>query len=286
MIDTQLSMEPLTSTIGARVDLDPRDATDEEILAIRQALNEYGMLVFRSPGMTADEQVEFTRRFGPSHGHPVREFLTGVADDPVALVENHENKPPQADQNLHTDYSFNTVIPDLAVLRAEILPTRGGDTVWSSTIAAYEDLSDPVKRFIEPLLAVHEPGERFWFEYERALGSDYVAPARAAFPGASHPVVALHPYTNRPLLFVNAGYTTRILGLTTRESRSLLALLFDQLRDPAFHVRHRWQLGDVVMWDEHSTLHMGPHDFHPQHRRLTRVTAGHRAPVGVAASAA
>ena len=67
-------------------------------------------------------------------------------------------------------------------------------------------------------------------------------------------------------------------GLSPRESRAVLGLLFDQLNDPAFHYRHRWQTGDLVMWDEHTTVHMGPHDFFPAHRRLTRVTAGSRPP--------
>jgi taurine dioxygenase len=135
-----------------------------------------------------------------------------------------------------------------------------------------------MKAMINGLTALHEASERFWFEYARTLGDDAVVAARKAFPGAEHPVVENHPLTGRPLLFVNSGYTTRILGVTSRESRALLDLLFDQLKDPAFHYRHKWRPGDVVMWDEHGTVHMGPHDFYPEHRRLTRVTAGYRAP--------
>ena len=62
-------------------------------------------------------------------------------------------------------------------------------------------------------------------------------------------------------------------------------LLFAHLRDPAFHYRHRWRAGDMVMWDEHATVHMGPNDFHPAHRKLSRVTAGHRTPERRAATA-
>jgi taurine dioxygenase len=278
-MDQVLSVQRLTSTIGARVlGLDLVDVDDEQCDAIRDALSECGVLVFSDQTMTAEEQCQFTARFGPSHGHPVREFITGKSDDPVAVVENYADKPPQDDQNFHTDYSFNTVVPDLAVLRAEIVPPNGGDTIWSSTVAAYEALSDNIKTLLAGLVAVHEPGERFWFEYARTLGDELVAPARKAFPGAHHPVVERHPFTGRELLFVNPGYTVRIIGLSPRESRALLGLLFDQLRDPAFHFRHKWQLGDVVMWDEHATAHMGPHDFFPHARRLTRVTAGHRVP--------
>ena len=277
---TSLTLEPLTSSTGARVlDLDPRDVDDRATGALRQALSEFGVLVFHAPDMTVDEQVTFTQRFGPSHGHPVVEFLSGAVADPVSVVENRDDKPSQDDQNFHTDYSFNRAIPDLAVLRAEILPSRGGDTIWSSTVAAYEGLSDAVKEFIAGLTATHDAGERFWFEVDRALGPDAAAKARRAFPNAIHPVVAAHPFSDDALLFVNPGYTTGIVGLKPRESRAVLDMLFDQLNDPAFHYRHRWQPGDVVMWDEHATLHMGPADFFPEHRRLTRVTAGARSPV-------
>jgi taurine dioxygenase len=273
-------VEPLTSAIGAEVrGLDLNELDEVHCREIRSALSDHGVLVFRDQEMSADQQCAFGARFGPSHGHPVRQFLRGAeANPPLELVENHAEKPPQEDQNFHTDYSFNTVIPDLAILRPEVIPSNGGDTIWSSTIAAYDGMSAPVKDFIDGLTARHEASERFWFEYARTLGDESVQKARKAFPGAEHPVVEFHPFTGRPLLFVNCGYTTRILGVTSRESRSLLNLLFDQLKDPAFHYRHKWRPGDVVMWDEHGTVHMGPHDFYPEHRRLTRVTAGYRAP--------
>ena len=274
-----ISVEPMTSNIGARVeDVDLTAADDARCVEIRNALSEYGVLIFPKQTMSAEEQCTFTARFGLPHGHPVREFITGKSDDPLAVVENDANKPPQDDQDFHTDYSFNTVVPDLAVLRAEIVPPKGGDTVWSSTVAAYDALSETIKTLLKGLVAIHDAGERFWFEYARTLGDEVVNPARKAFPGAHHPVIETHPLTGRELLYVNPGYTVQIVGLNPRESRALLGLLFDQLRDPAFHFRHKWQLGDVVMWDEHATTHMGPHDFYPHARRLTRVTAGHRAP--------
>jgi taurine dioxygenase len=282
-----IAVEPLTSTLGARIaGLDLVGADDVQCHEIRDALSEYGVLVFPDQIMTAQEQCKFTARFGPSHGHPVREYILGRPDDPLSLVENYADKPPQDEQSFHTDYSFNTVVPDLAVLRAEIVPPTGGDTIWSSSVAAYEALSETIKAILQGLVAVHEAGERFWFEYARTLGDEVVGPARKAFPGAQHPVVETHPLTGRELLFVNAGYTVRIVGLSPRENRAVLGLLFDQLRDPAFHYRHKWRLGDVVMWDEHSTQHMGPHDFYPHARRLTRVTAGHREPqhAGIVAS--
>jgi taurine dioxygenase len=274
----RFEIEPLTSTFAARVDgIRLTAATDADVSEIRDALHEHGVLVFPGQEMSRDEQLAFTEKFGEVHDHPVREFLTG-GGDPVSVVENDASKPPQGDQHFHVDYSFNTVVPDLAVLRAEVIPERGGDTIWSSASVAYDALSERVKQMLQGLQAVHDAGDRFWFEMRRTIGEEAAGRARDVFVGNRHPVVGPHPFTGRMLLFVNPGYTVRIDELTVRESDGLLRLLFDHVNDPLFHYRHRWKAGDVVMWDEHQTTHMGPNDFYPAERRLTRVTAGQHAP--------
>jgi taurine dioxygenase len=282
----RISPEPLTSTIGARIQgFDLTKIDDDDAGDIRSALTEFGVLVFPGQSMSADEQIVFAGHFGRPHGHPVKEYLTGYPDNPVALVEHSADKPPGEETHFHTDYSFNTVIPDLAVLRAQVIPPKGGDTVWSSTHAAYDALSDPLKAFISGLVALHEASPGFWRYYDMTMGAEAVQRARPVFTGTKHPVVTRHPLSGRPLLFVNS-YTTTILGLTARESRVLLDFLLAQHLDPAFHYRHKWSDGDVLMWDEHGTVHMGPRDFYPAHRLLTRVTAGHRAPESSSALAA
>lgn len=274
-----MQVEPLTSSIGAAVrGVSLTAPAPDEVDAIRAALHEHGVLVFRDQPMTREQQVELAGRFGPVHGHPVRELLAGPGGDPLAVVENDADKPPQDDQHFHVDYSFNTVVPDMAVLRPEVIPPRGGDTIWSNAGAAYDALSPRMRSMLDGLVARHEAGERFWFEMRRTLGEAAAARAREHFDGNRHPVVGPHPHSGRMLLFVNPGYTTGIDGLTSTESAGLLRLLFDHVNDPAFHYRHRWQLGDVVMWDEHLTTHRGPHDFFPAERRLTRVTSGQHAP--------
>lgn len=278
-VATALDLEPLTSSIGAAVHgLDPRDVDAGRVQALRVALAEYGVLVFRAPGMSVDEQVEFASRFGSPVGHPVSERLRGEADDPVAVVENHGEKPSQDDQHFHTDYSFHTHVPELAVLRPEVLPSRGGDTIWSSATGAFRLLSDRYVGFLRGLSGIHDAGERFWFEVDRTLGTDAAAALRREFPPREHPVVGRHPLTGSPVLFVNPGYTVGITGLSPTESRTTLAALFDVLNDSSLHFRHRWRGDDVVMWDELTTVHRGSSDFFPQHRRLTRVAVGRTAP--------
>lgn len=279
-VGATLDLEPLTSSIGAAVHgLDPRAVDAATAPLVRSALAVHGVLVFRAPGMTLDEQLEFAARFGDPIGHPVREQLRGEADDPVAVVENHGEKPSQDDQHFHTDYSFHTHVPELAVLRPEVLPSRGGDTIWSSTTAAFRLLSPRFVDFLRGLSGIHDAGERFWFEVDRTLGADATAALRRDFPPREHPVVGRHPLSREPVLFVNPGYTIGLTELGPVESRATLAALFDVVNDSSLHFRHRWRPDDVVMWDEVTTVHRAPSDFYPEHRRLTRVAVGRTAPL-------
>jgi taurine dioxygenase len=276
-----LRTRPLTSSIGAVVtDLQLSGIGDVEARALRAALAEHGVLVFPGQELSREQQVEATGRFGDVHGHPVPEFLFGAAE-PVAVVENDADKLPQEDQQFHVDYSFSTEIPDLAVLHAEVLPPNGGDTMWSNAGAAYDALSPRMQAFLDGLTARHDAGDKFWWEMRRTLGEEPSERAREHFQGNSHPIVCAHPVTGRKVLFVNPGYTVAINEVSSSESTGLLRILFDHLRNPAFHYRHRWSDSDVVIWDEHLTAHMGPFDFAPHHRRLARVTAGSTAPVAV-----
>jgi taurine dioxygenase len=269
---------PLTSSLGAGVEgVQLASVDDAGVAGIREALHRYGVLVFPEQRLDREQQVEFAARLGPVHGHPVPEFLFGGAD-PVSVVENDGDKLPQDDQHFHVDYSFAPAIPDLAVLRAEVVPPAGGDTMWAGAAAAYDALSPRMREFIDGLTARHEAGDRFWYEMRRTLGPDPTERARDHFQGISHPIVCTHPVTGRRLLFVNPGYTVAINELGARESEGVLRMLFDHLNNPAFHFRHRWHESDVVIWDEHLTAHMGPFDFAPHHRRLARVTAGRNTP--------
>src|ERR1700712_745590 len=193
----EVEAQPLTSSIGAvvlDVQLGVIGAADAR--AIRTALSEHGVLVFPDQELTREQQVESTRQFGAVRGHPVPEFLFGGADL-VAVVENDADKLPQEDQQFHVDYSFGTEIPDLAVLRAEVLPTTGGDTMWANAGAAYDALSPRMQEFLNGLSARHDAGDKFWWEMRRTLGDEPSEKARAHFQGNSHPIVCAHPVSGR-----------------------------------------------------------------------------------------
>ena len=274
-----VTVVPLTSSLGARVEgVQLASVDDAETAAIREALHRYGVLVLPEQRLDRDQQVEFTARLGPVHGHPVPEFLFGGAD-PVSIVENDGDKLPQDDQHFHVDYSFAPEIPDLAVLPAprscrRPVATPCGRVPPPPTTA----LSPRMQEFLDGLTTRRRGGRPVLVRDAPRAGLRIRRASATTSRGSTTRSSAAHPVTGRRLLFVNPGYTVAITELSTRESEGLLRLLFDHLNNPAFHFRHRWHESDVVIWDEHLTAHIGPFDFAPHHRRLARVTAGRTAP--------
>ena len=179
----------------------------------------------------------------------------------------------------HTDYTFHREIPEFATLRAEVVPPTGGDTVWSSMVAAYEALSPVLRELLAGLDAVHWHGPHFArnFGMDR-LGANAEQRFEAAFPPVEHPMVITHPESGRRSLFVNPSYTARIVGMTPAESDAFLRFLFRHVAKSDFHFRFHWSPDDLVLWDERATLHLAPTDFEPHRRRLVRVAVGSVAP--------
>jgi taurine dioxygenase len=170
--------------------------------------------------------------------------------------------------------TFSETPPLAGILSAKQMPSAGGDTLWSSCSAAYEALSEPMKRMLDGLTAQHSvaksfPPERwqndpaFKERYERAV---------AKHPPVNHPVVRTHPATRRKGLFVNGGFTTHINELRPTESRVLLDFLDAHAGRPEFTVRWRWKVNDVVFWDNRVTQHYAVADYLPERRVVYRAT--------------
>ena len=269
-----IQVTPVSSSLGATIEGAElsQPLSDRQFDEIHQALLEHLVVFFRGQRLSDEQHKDFTGRFGTCHPHPVAALL-GVTN-PISTVENHKDKPPQQKQDWHTDYSFHREVPEVAVLRSEIVPPSGGDTLWANMYDAYEALSKPMQSFLEGLSAFHPVTPEFIFEYRRTLGDESADRIAEEFPGTAHPMVATHPLTGRKMLFVNPGYVGHVVGLNSKESDALLGFLYAHIDSPSFHVRHRWEANDVAVWDERCTTHQGPNDFHPHHRRLHRVTAG------------
>jgi taurine dioxygenase len=152
-----------------------------------------------------------------------------------------------------------------SILYMHELPPVGGDTLFASMHAAYDALSDAMKRFLEGLTAMHE-GEHVY------RGRYGVKDEGRVFPKAEHPVIRTHPVSGRKALFVNRGFTTRIVQLQRLESDALLQLLFRHIETPEFQCRFRWRERSVAFWDNRSVQHHALWDYFPQRRHGHRVT--------------
>lgn len=267
-----LSLEALGPAIGARVHglnlAVPLD--DATVAAIDQALVRYQVLFFEGQELAPAQLRDFAARFGALHIHPVYPNVPDVPE--IIVLDTDANNLPDND-NWHTDVTFIETPPLGAVLHARQLPPSGGDTLWSSMTAAFEALSPRVRRLLDGLTAEHDfeksfPRERFAGpeDQERWLA------ARLRNPSVRHPVVRRHPVTGAPGLFVNFGFTIRIVDLPKAESEALLRFLFEHVARPEFTVRHRWRPGDVAFWDNRATQHYAVADYLPARRVMHRAT--------------
>lgn len=277
MSDT-LRVRPLTSSIGAVVEgfdptygLSPPGAEE-----LRRMLYEH--LVIFLPEVTEDPDVhmEIARVFGEPIPHPVQAGI-GAPTQLLSPIKS-DAYGPDADSDFHTDYTFHHETPDAAALRAIAVPARGGDTIWANMCQAFDALSPEIQQLVSGLDAFHSQGERFNELIVQWYGETEGRRIAKEFPGATHPVVISHPVTGRRVLFVNPGYTRSIVGLKSSESKALLDFLFNHMRDPRFHCRYHWSVGDIAIWDERATVHMGEGNFWPERRELVRITLGSALP--------
>ncbi len=249
-----------TSTIGADVagvDL-AKPLSEEDFAALQAALDEHAVLFLGKQDVTPAEQRAFTARFGPIERHPFGRHLDDPAD--VGLLD--QTTPRQDGANRwHMDSTFMPKPPSLLVLRAVQLPGLGGDTTWASMAAAYDALSAPIRRALDAMSAIHDVTGPLVRAIQGGHSVSGLEEIQTAWPPLSHPVVCRHPRTNRKLLFVNSNFTTRIEGISERESEMLLRFLFEWVRSPEFHVRFTWQPGDVVLWDNLATQHFAVPDY-------------------------
>jgi taurine dioxygenase len=261
-----IQVDKLTPHAGAEIrGVDLSQPLDERTFKeIHDALIDRGVIFFRDQHLTPQQQKAFGRLFGELHMHPAapRE----LAEHPEILVIHADEKSKHvAGENWHSDVSCDLEPPMGSILYMHELPPVGGDTLFASMYAAYEALSEPMKHFLEPLTAMHE-GEHV---YRGRYGVDDTG---KTFPKAEHPVVRTHPVSGRKALYVNGGFTTRIVQLKRPESDALLQLLYRHVETPEFHCRFRWQVNSIAFWDNRCMQHHAMWDYYPQRRHGHRVT--------------
>ena len=272
-MNERITFSALGPYIGAQVsDVDlSRPLSDAQFEQLYHGLLRHQVLFLRNQLITPEQQRALAIRFGDLHIHPVYPHAEGVEE--IIVLDTHQDNPPDND-NWHTDVTFIETPPAIAILASKLLPETGGDTLWSSGIAAYEALSEPFKQLLSGLQAEHDFKKSFQEYKYRKSEEEHQRwqQAVAKNPPVQHPVIRTHPVSGRKALFVNEGFTTRLLGLRDKESEALLNFLFWHTAKPEFQVRWRWQQNDVAIWDNRVTQHYANADYYPARRIMHRAT--------------
>ena len=269
-------IEPLNPTFGAKisgVDLSA-PLSDAERTAVVSAFHDHQVLVFRGQNLTAAQHVAFSRIFGPLAVHPLDNYLH--PNHPEILVISNvigkDGKTEGNDENgmieWHSDFSWHRSPSIGSVLHGVVIPPVGGDTLFVSMYTAYETLPAETQKRLRGLVAVRSFD--FLTENERKINPlkpPLTEVQRARTPPVTYPLLRRHPVTGRTSLFVGEMVVSDIPGLTKDEADTLVHELIAHATRPQNVYTHRWQQGDLLLWDNRCTLHTGT----PCDRSYTRV---------------
>jgi taurine dioxygenase len=255
----------LTPHIGAEIrglDLS-QPLSDAQEKDVRRALLDWMVLVFPDQDLSPQAHKEFGLRFGELHVHP--QLRGSKLEHPEVLpVVTNADTPFTPGDGWHSDVTCDPIPPMGSMLYVRETPEcGGGDTLYADMYMAYELLSEPMKEFLAGLTAIHDGAGPYAEQQALGFGSK-----NAEQPRSEHPVVVRHPETGRKLLYVNSGFTTRIVGLAKAESRGLLDMLFRHVEaNPKITCRVSWGPNTLTFWDNRCTQHHAIWDYYP-HRRI------------------
>lgn len=262
-LESQWQVDRLAGSLGAEVrGLQLAGSDAEQVAAIQRLLLEHQVLFFPEQEISVDEHVAFGEQFGPVEAHP---NLKNPFTQHPKIFELAATQGGIADE-WHTDITFEDEPSVLSVLHMVKCPPTGGDTMWTSLYAAYDELSTPMQEMCEGLTALHD-----------------ALPHNRPDKMAVHPVVRVHPQTGRKALYVNEHFTRRIVELNGQESEALLGHLTRWVSNPRFTVRYHWTPHTIAIWDNRCTQHFVLNDFDGE-RIIQRVTVMGDKPEGAKAA--
>lgn len=284
--DSQVEVIPLSVHIGAQinnVDL-TNPLSEAQVADIRGALLQWKVVFFRDQPLTHRQHVDFCRQFGaltPAHVvyGPQDSAFPEVYSVAKHRVANNLSEPElNAWYGWHTDLTPAINPPAASILRGEVVPPYGGDTMFSNMAIAYKKLSPAVQQFVDGLRAIHS--------FDPPAGStaseEFLKADNAHRLVSEHPLVRVHPETGEKVLYVSPGFVQSIVGLTPTESRRILDMLCEHAVRNENTVRFKWEPDSIAFWDNRATLHLAPTDIFEVDfdRQFYRVTLHGDVPVG------
>ena len=272
-------IEPLAGALGAEIrGVDLKDDGTWE--AIHDAFLKYSVLAIRDQQLEPEDLMHIGARFGEPCYYP---FVTGIEGFPFIFeVVKEEKETVNFGGNWHSDTTYLPQPPLATLLYALETPARGGDTLFTSTHAAYDALSEGMRAMVDQLVGVNSAslkvtgGRR---KMHSTIGGMKVQDIEHADGyEAEHPVARTHPDTGRKALYLSRSHTIRFRDMSEEESRPLIDFLQAHQIRPEFTCRVRWSPGTLTVWDNRCTQHSAVNDYHGQRRRMRRLTVGAQTP--------
>jgi taurine dioxygenase len=274
----KITVTKLADALGAQISgVDLTKPLHEEIVdQLKAAWSEHLVLRFRGQKLTDPELLTLTRHFGeidpPGPNPQGKPYLPEFPEINVIsnIKQNGESIGGLGDGEAvwHTDMTYIESPPKGAFLHALEIPPSGGDTSWSNMHLAYENLSTELKDLIADKKAIHDATYNSAGFMRRGM-SEVTDPRQA--PGAHHPLVIKHPVTGLPSLFLGRRRNSYIIGMELKDSEELLDELWSHVSNPAYCFTQVWKLYDLMLWDNHSTMHRRD-NFDPNSRRMMHRT--------------
>jgi alpha-ketoglutarate-dependent 2,4-dichlorophenoxyacetate dioxygenase len=264
-------------------EIDLREVHDQATLdEIRAGMDQYAVLVFRDQRLSGKEQIEFSQRFDGKlhtqtslsvltknrHGNEALSDVANVNENGEIMARDDRRRMTNFGNRLwHTDASFVNPPGRYSLLLGKVIPAVRADTEFADMRAAYDALSDDVKKTIEDLRVHHT------IVYSReVLGFEFSKEEQDKLKGAVQPLVRTIPGSQRRALYL-ASHASHVTGWPIPEGRMLLRDLTEHATEREFVYQHEWREHDLVIWDNRATMHRAmPFDDVKHRRELTRVT--------------
>jgi len=269
----ELELRPLSNALGAEVRgiNISRELSDDEVAIIRKAWNEHHILLFRGLDLTPEQHIAFSRRFCDLDTHDATPFdrLDGHPEILEVTNKPKNGKPSETrntGRNWHSDYAYTNRPSAGSMLYCAERPPAGGDTMFCNMVRAYDELSPTMREILDELHAV------FDFALVGRQNSEKTAELRKLNPPIAHPAVRVHPDSGLKALYVSER-TSHFHGMTPEESRPIIGYLCDFATRHENVYRHQWEVGDLLIWDNRTTMHIALADFdQAKPRRMLRTT--------------
>lgn len=262
--------EPLTPSIGALISgISLNNLSKGDVEQLYHALIKHQVIFFRNQELSPESHMNLAESLGEiDPGHPVYPHVEGYQS--IVLLKNDANNKPDTN-DWHKDLTFKPNPPFASILHGIKVPNVGGDTLWASMSAAYDQLSEGWKNQLENLEAIHDMGT-FRNDYYKEGGVDSVNSALKNVGSAVHKVIETHPVSGLKYLNVNQAFTRNIVNESQGPSDQILQFLFQHINKPEFQVRFHWEDNSVAIWDNRITQHYAICDYLPKLRHMQRIT--------------